>query len=249
MRFKHKSIKKGKVLFMMMENCGITPVYNVDGNNNNGAWGDGGWTWIIFLFFLMAWGGGWNNGWGGAGVGSNSPGFQGYATRADINEGFLFNNVQNGVQAIQTELCNGFATVNSNISNGFANTNLGMCQGFNGVQQQMAQLGYNLQDCCCQTQRAIDGVNYNNAKNTSDIIQANNANTQRILDTITSDKIDNLRTELQSAQLALQNNAQTQTLINQLRPCPIPAYLSCSPYASYYPTSFANGCGCGNGCC
>lgn len=28
---------------MMMENCGITPVYNVDGNNNNGAWGDGGW--------------------------------------------------------------------------------------------------------------------------------------------------------------------------------------------------------------
>ena len=95
---------------MMMESTGITPVYNVDGNNrNDGMWGEGGWVWIIFLFFLMAWGGnGWNNGFGG---GANSPGFQGYATRADINEGFLFNNVQNGIQGIQTQMCDGFATV------------------------------------------------------------------------------------------------------------------------------------------
>ena len=235
---------------MMMENCGITPVYNVDGNGrNNDSWGDGGWVWIIFLFFLMAWGG---NGWGGFGNGggANSPGFQGYATRADVNEGFLFNNIQSGIQGIQSELCNGFATVNSNISNGFANTNLGMCQGFNGVQQQMAQLGYNMQDCCCQTQRAIDGVNYNMAKNTCDVIQAGNANTQRIIDVITNDKIDSLRTELQAAQLALQNNAQTQTLVNQLKPVPVPAYLTCSPYTAY-PTGnpFAGtSCGCGT-CC
>lgn len=235
---------------MMMENCGITPVYNVDGNCRNGdSWGDGGWVWIIFLFFLMAWGG---NGWGGFGGngGAGSPGFQGYATRADVNEGFLFNNVQNGIQGIQTELCNGFATVNSNISNGFANTNLGMCQGFNGVQAQMAQLGYNMQDCCCQTQRAIDSVNYNAAKNTCDVIQAGNANTQRIIDVITADKVDSLRTELQAAQLALQNNAQTQTLVNQLKPVPVPAYLTCSPYTAY-PTGnpFGNcGCGCGCGC-
>ena len=235
---------------MMMENCGITPVYNVDGNGRSGdSWGDGGLVWIIFLFFLMAWGG---NGWGGFGSngGAGSPGFQGYATRADVNEGFLFNNVQNGIQGIQTELCNGFATVNSNISNGFANTNLGMCQGFNGVQAQMAQLGYNMQDCCCQTQRAIDSVNYNAAKNTCDVIQAGNANTQRIIDVITADKVDSLRTELQAAQLALQNNAQTQTLVNQLKPVPVPAYLTCSPYTAY-PTGnpFGNcGCGCGCGC-
>ena len=114
----------------------------------------------------------------------------------------------------------------------------------------MAQLGYNMQDCCCQTQRAIDSVNYNAAKNTCDVIQAGNANTQRIIDVITADKVDSLRTELQAAQLALQNNAQTQTLVNQLKPVPVPAYLTCSPYTAY-PTGnpFGNcGCGCGCGC-
>ena len=70
-------------------------------------------------------------------------------------------------------------------------------------------------------------MRYENAKNTCDIITAEQANTQRIIDIMTQDKIEALRTELQSAQLALQNNAQTQTLINELRPCAIPAYLTC----------------------
>ena len=233
---------------MMMESTGITPVYNVDGNNrNDGMWGDGGWVWIIFLFFLMAWGGnGWNNGFGG---GTNAPGFQGYATRADINEGFLFNNVQNGIQGIQTQLCDGFATVNSNISNGFANTNLGMCQGFNGVQSSIANLGYNMQNCCCQIERNIDGVQYENAKNTNAIIQANNANTQRIIDTFTADKMDSLRTELQAAQLQLGQLSQTATIINTLQPTPKPAYLTCSPYAAYGAAGLG-ACGCATtGCC
>ena len=87
------------------------------------------------------------------------------------------------------------------------------------------------------------------AKNTSDIVNAGNANTQRIIDAITADKIDSLRTELQSAQLQLSNNAQTQTLVNQLKPVPVPAYLTCSPYTAY-PTGniFGNACGCGCGC-
>lgn len=89
------------------------------------------------------------------------------------------------------------------------------------------------------------------AKNTCDIINANNANTQRIIDTLTQNEITALRTELQSAQLALQNNAQTQTLVNQLKPVPIPAYLTCSPYQSYsYPYGYNTaGCGYNNGGC
>ena len=244
---------------MMMENCGITPVYNVDGNGNgSNSWGDGGWFWIIFLFFLVAWGGNWGGGFGGmgnfgGGGGAISPAFQGYATRSDINEGFLFNNIQNGIQGIQTQLCNCCSDINSNISNGFANTNLGMSQGFNGVQAGLANLGYNIQDCCCQIERNLDGVQYELAKSTSEVIQANNANTQRIIDTITADKIDSLRTELQSAQLQLSNNAQTQNLISQLKPVPVPAYLTCSPYTAY-PTGniFGTtncGCGCATTCC
>ena len=100
-----------------------------------------------------------------------------------------------------------------------------------------------MQNCCCETNRNIDAVRYENTKNTCDIITAGQANTQRIIDIMTQDKIEALRTELQSAQLALQNNAQTQTLINELRPCAIPAYLTCSPYTALgYGNS---GCGCG----
>lgn len=58
---------------------------------------------------------------------------------------------------------------------------------------------------------------------------------------MTQDKIDSLRTELQAAQLQLGNFAQTQTLINELRPCAKPAYITCSPYTNY----FNGNCGCG----
>ena len=64
------------------------------GNGNNsgfGGWGDGLWAIIILA---MIWGG---NGWGGFGGGSNSPGFQGYATRADVNEAIAFNGVEREV--------------------------------------------------------------------------------------------------------------------------------------------------------
>ena len=46
---------------------------------------------------------------------------------------------------------------------------------------------------------------------------------------------------------------QTQNLINQLRPTPVPAYPSCSPYQTYgWGQAFYGGnygCGCNNGCC
>lgn len=225
---------------MMMEN-GITPVYNIDGNGNNSAWGDGGWIWIIFLFFLMAWGGGWNH-MGDSGSGFNSAGFQGYATRADVNEGFLFNNVQSGIQNLATQMCNNTASINSNLANGFAGVNLGMNTAANSIQAQLAQNGYQTQQCCCETKEAIQNVNYNLATQAANIVAAGNANTQRILDMITSDKIDSLRTDLTSAQLQLNNEAQTNALITALRPTPIPAYITCSPYSSY--GSSGTGCGC-----
>ena len=70
---------------------------------------------------------------------------------------------------------------------------------------------------------------------------------------MTQNEIQKLRDDLQTANFQLSQQAQSANLIDQLRPCPIPAYLSCSPYTSYDP--FRNGygyggCGCGNsGCC
>lgn len=205
------------------------------GRNNDGWGGDGCWWIVLFLLFGMF-------GWGGNGGGANSPGFQGWATRADIDAALATQGIESGIQNISTQLCNGFAGVNSNIAN----------------------LGYQLQDCCCQTQRAVDGVNYNMAMQTNtiqqalcsgfrDVIDSQNAGTQRIIDTITQDKIQSLQTELQSAQLQLSNAAQTTNIINALRPTPTPSYPVMSPYTSIInPTGFTfgvNGCGCNTGCC
>lgn len=212
------------------------------GRNNDGWGGDGCWWIVLFLLFGMFGWGGFGNGWGGNGGGANSPGFQGWATRADIDAALATQGIENGIQNISTQLCNGFAGVNSNIAN----------------------LGYQLQDCCCQTQRAVDGVNYNMAMQTNtiqqalcsgfrDVIDSQNAGTQRIIDTITQDKIQSLQTELQSAQLQLSNAAQTTNIINALRPTPTPSYPVMSPYTSIInPTGFTfgvNGCGCNTGCC
>ena len=77
------------------------------------------------------------------------------------------------------------------------------------------------------------------------MIQANNQNTQRIVDMYTQDKMESLREQLQAANFQLSQQAQTANLINQLRPCPVPAYPSCSPYTSYsWGDLVRNGCGC-----
>lgn len=122
----------------------------------------------------------------------------------------------------------------------------------------------------------MDGVNYNMAMQTNalqntmnqnanalqsqlcngfrDVIDAQNAGTQRIVDLFTQDKIQSLQTELQSAQLQLSNANQTTNIVNALRPTPVPSYPVLSPYTSIVtPTGFTfgsgNGCGCGYNAC
>jgi hypothetical protein len=236
------------------------------GNNrdNDSGWGDGGAWWIIilFLFVFCGWGNGFGGGLGG-GNGANSPGLQGLATRADINEGFALNGIERGIQGIQQGICDSTYALNNSIQQGFSSNQLQLCNGFNGVERSFNQLGYQMQDCCCQTQRAIDGVNYNMAKNTCDvqntiqnttrdILESNNSNTRAILDFLTNDKIATLQSENQSLKLAAsQSNqnayfaatldANTAELIRRLGPTPIPAYTVPAPYP------YGVGCGC-NSC-
>lgn len=212
------------------------------GNRNNDGFGDGnGWWIILFLLFGMFGWGGYGFGGGYNGGGTNTPGFQGFATRSDIDAALATQGIESGITGIGTQLCNGFAGVNSAIAN----------------------LGYQNQQCCCDLKQAIGDVNYNMAAQTNilqntvnngfrDVIEAQNAGTQRIIDTITQDKIQSLQTELQSAQLQLSNQAQTTNIINALRPTPTPSYPVMSPYTSIInPTGFTfgvNGCGCNTGC-
>ena len=228
----------------MDTNYSLSDIAAATGNGrNDGMWGgDGCWWIILFLLFgMFGWGGfgGGFSGYGGGGF--NSPAGQGFATRTDIDAALATQGIENGINGIGTQLCNGFAGVNSAIAN----------------------LGYQNQQCCCDIKEAIGGVNYNMAAQTNilqntvnngfrDVIEAQNAGTQRIIDTITQDKIQSLQTELQSAQLQLSNVAQTNNIINALRPTPTPSYPVMSPYTSIInPTGFtfgAGNCGCAVGC-
>ena len=202
------------------------------GSDNNGGRNDGGMfggegIWAIVLIALIFGGG---NGFGGFGGGNN--GASGALTRADLCDGFSFNNLEQGVRGVQNGLCDGFYAQNTT-----------MLQGFNGIGTAISNLGYQNQQCCCETNRNIDNSRYEMSKGFCDVIQNAHNDADRIINALTQDKIESLRTELQSAQLQLSNAAQTQAIVDQIRPCPIPAYPACNPWA----TNSFNGCGCGCG--
>lgn len=205
------------------------------GNRSNDGFGDGNGWWLILFLLICGWGGyGFGGGFGGYGGGGfNSPAGQGFATRTDIDAALATQGIENGIQNISTQLCNGFNTLGSQMAN-----------------------------CCCDLKQGQGEINYNMAAQTNilqntvnngfrDVIENQTAGVQRIIDTITQDKIQSLQTELQSAQLQLSNVAQTNNIINALRPTPVPSYPVMSPYTSIInPTGFSfNGnCNC-NACC
>lgn len=200
------------------------------GNRSNDGFGDGNGWWLILFLLICGWGGyGFGGGFGGYGGGGfNSPAGQGFATRTDIDAALATQGIENGIQNISTQLCNGFNTLGSQMAN-----------------------------CCCDLKQGQGEINYNMAAQTNilqntvnngfrDVIENQTAGVQRIIDTITQDKIQSLQTELQSAQLQLSNAAQTNNIINALRPTPIPAYITCSPYQA--ATGYNCGCNVGCGC-
>lgn len=235
------------------------------GYGNNGMFGND-WFWIVILL-LFGYGG---FGFGGRGFGGFGGGFGGgcgssCATQADLAAGFnnsavlsSLNDLKLGQAGIQQTMCQGFNGLNTTV-----------LQGFNGVERGFCDISHQLSDCCCTTQRAIDGVNYNLAtqscetrntiqNSTRDIIDNANANSRAILDFLTNDKIATLTAENQSlkfaASQAQQNafitanqEAQTAELIRRLNPTPTPAYVVPNPNCCYNANvTFGNGCGCGS---
>jgi hypothetical protein len=114
-----------------------------------------------------------------------------------------------------------------------------------------------LADCCCTTQRGIDKLAYEGAKNTCEIITNSNNNTTKILAEMKQAEINALRDKLAERDLALSQCAQNATLIAALKPpCPIPAYPTCNPNWPPFAQPFGfdgrgrgGFDGCGNGGC
>jgi len=211
-----------------------------EGRNNNGGMFGGGWEGLLGLIVIL---GVLNGGWGGGfgGFGGGGTGLQGMATRADINAGFAFNDLQNGVRGIERGLCDGF---------------YGVQTGFNNLSAQLAQ-------CCCDNRAAISDLKYTAAQeacatrnlmqtNTRDIIDSQNAGTRAILDFLTQDKIATLTAENQSLKFAASQSNQNAVLMAAMdankaellrrtgHDCPTAAYLVQPPTAINFPT---NGCG------
>lgn len=221
----------------------VTDKYGYGYGYHGMGYGDS-WIWIILLFALF------NNGGFGNRYGNG-------ITQIELQQGFDNQSVLRKLDGITNGLCDGFYAVNSNNLQMQNQLQRDLCQGFSTTNANIAENRFAAQQCCCETNRNIDAVRYEAAKNTCDIVRAIekdgdatraliNANVNQAL----RDKIVEKDQMLQTANFQLSQQAQNTTLINALRPCPIPAYLSCSPYESNFYASrgfnhFGFGC---NGC-
>ena len=238
----------------------VAPMYGggYGGGFGNGMWGDGSLIWLLILF-LFAFNG---NGFGfGGGFGGAMPYMMNNNIDNGVQRGFdqqavigVINGIQNAINGVQNSLCNGFAGVNQSVANGFAQAEISANARQMADMNQSFALQSALQQGCCDNRAATADLKYTVATEAcadrtavTNALQAvtaqQNANTQRILDQLCQDKIDakneeiaNLRTQLNLANLAASQNAQTsaiqagqRALANEVEqyvnPTPIPAYV------------------------
>ena len=233
-----------------------------------GFGGDGAW-WIIilFLFVFCGWGG---NGWGNNG---NSGGVvDGYVLTSD------FANVERKIDSVNQGLCDGFYqqaqlvnNTNMAMANGFGQAELSRATQQAALMQQLTAMQMQAAECCCNTQRSIEGVRYdmaaqacdtrNTVQNaTRDIIDAMNSGFRGIDQRLTAQeiaakdaKIAEQNQRLFAADLAASQSAQTLDMRNYVsaqfayyNPRPVPSFSVPAPYqytgcGNQYN---CNGCGC-----
>lgn len=214
----------------------------VSPTNNGGGFGwggDGAWLIILFLIFaVFGWGG---NGWGNN-AGNSGGVVDGYVLTSD------FANIERKIDSVNQGLCDGFYQqaqlvngTNMAMANGFAQAELSRGNQQAALMQQLNAMQMQAAECCCNTQRSIEGVRYdmaaqacdtrNTVQNaTRDIIDNANSNSRAILDFLTQSKLSALQAENQGLKLAASQAAQNSYLVSQLRPSPIPAYTVQNPY-------------------
>ena len=190
--------------------------------------------------------------------------------------------VRDGVYGLSNQMCNSTSDIVSAVNNGFSgaeiannsrqianmqqafNSQISTLQGFNGLQSQLAQ-------CCCDNRLATANLNSTIlaencadraalADGLKDVLINQTANTQKILDTLCQDKIDqknekiaDLQRQLSMADLKasqIEQNAfisqgfanEVDALYNRLSNCPVPS----TPVYGRTPIFTCNGgCGCG----
>lgn len=177
---------------------------------NDGIFGGNGFFAIIILFFIWA-------------MFGNNAAANGALTRAEMQDGFNNATVQNN----QSDLMRGQFDLQKEIMQNRYDAQIAACgTGKEILENRFAtQMGFNnLTAAMCQNCSDIKNAIHNDGEMTRALI--------------TQNTIQELRDNLQAAQLTLGNAAQTQTLLAAINPVPRPAYITASPYASL------SGCGC-----
>jgi hypothetical protein len=143
-----------------------------------------------------------------------------------------FQQLQNDTRSLQSGLCDGFYAMNTSLLNGFNGVQRDLCSGFNGINQNINQTRFDVQATGAGIGRSIDNVKYENAQNTCDIVNAIRADGEATRALINSNTMQDLRDrleskdrELLSAQFQISQQAQTSNIVNQVKPCAIPAYV------------------------
>lgn len=213
-----------------MEGSGIVPTLPM-GGSGLGFGGDGIWALLIFAMIFS----------GGFGFGNRG---ENLATTDFVSSQFTQRDIQD---------------VNSNLNNGFQNTNNAIYAGFGRTNDNLAYLGNNVlenryagQLAACQTQRDI--LTQTNELNTNllttalqaqasmdkcccDIKSSGIENTQKILDAMKQNTIDSLRSQVNDLKNTITAQNIGSTIINAVRPYPIPSWTVESPYVSTETTA------------
>lgn len=262
---------------------------NSNGNNGGGFLGNEGLWAVIILAIIFGWGNN-GNGFGSRNGGGNggdnvtvvpypAPGCYGgfgggYPTEAVLQRALDTQTIISKLDGNTQGLCDGFYA-QSNAINGLGTTimqtaaqaELAECNRQAILMQQLHQMGYNQQDCCCQIKSAIGDVKYQMAADTCDIktsirdvgrdiIDNQNANYRGLMDFMVQSKMEALQAENQTLKLEKSQAAQNgyidaigNSIVARLQqPQPVPSYQVPAPYPYCVPQT--GGCDCGgNRCC
>lgn len=251
----------------------VAPMFG-GGYGNGGLFG-GDWASIIWVVVILALFGGWGGngfGWGGNGNLNSAltrgelcqdMNFQDLengvrGVQQSLSDGFALQNVNftDRLDNLSTQVATGFDAVNLAIVNDGYQTRNAAQQNMIANLQNTYAIQNAIQGCCCDMKSNFAQIAYNQATDTCaiqnsisnatrDITQNANDNTKAILDFMVQDKIDTLQRENSELRLRASQEAQNNYLVNELRPCAKPAYITCNPYTSSYGLGMNNCCGCG----
>ena len=220
----------------------MNAVMNGGRQNDSFFGGDGFWG-IIVLFFIFAMFGG--NMWG------NNGALQGALTRGEMADGFNTAEILRNQSGIMRDQ---FGVQRDVLENRYASQ-----LSAAGLDKSIMENRFASQQCCCETQKEIlqsryeaamqaQAIQAQNAQGFCDVKTAIHAEGEATRALINANTMQELRDNLQAAQLQLGTLSQTNTLLSAINKTPVPAYLTCSPYQSGYNPYAAQNCGsCGAG--